>query len=221
MGNDGVTTQGALPTKPDSNAGASATACRTRRCMGCCAGIGPRRRKSNPAAILAILWERLQPRCFRPPPSRASGAPRAILALALRQLRCLRSFLRARSRAALPRAGERLHADVQTGLECRMPDGWVGTVFTAWQESVAVEPARTDPESSANHGLHGASLHMKRDPGSTHIHVLSGMRSSWTHFAFANASVMSSMRFEKPHSLSYQLSTLTRVPSITRVWVAS
>src|SRR5205807_9821075 len=31
----------------------------------------------------------------------------------------------------------------------------------------------------------------------------------------------STIRFEKPHSLSYQASTLTRVPSITRVLVES
>jgi hypothetical protein len=41
------------------------------------------------------------------------------------------------------------------------------------------------------------------------------------YFARIIASVMSSMRFEKPHSLSYQLSTLTSVPPMTRVWVAS
>jgi hypothetical protein len=41
------------------------------------------------------------------------------------------------------------------------------------------------------------------------------------YFAFIRARVMSSMRLEKPHSLSYQLSTLTRVPPMTRVWVAS
>ena len=41
-----------------------------------------------------------------------------------------------------------------------------------------------------------------------------------TH-AFINAIVVSSMRFEKPHSLSYQEHTLTRVPSVTRVMPAS
>jgi hypothetical protein len=41
------------------------------------------------------------------------------------------------------------------------------------------------------------------------------------YFAAINATVMSSMRLEKPHSLSYQLSTFTRVPPMTRVWVAS
>src|SRR3546814_1870184 len=41
------------------------------------------------------------------------------------------------------------------------------------------------------------------------------------YLAAINAKVMSSMRLEKPDSLSYQLSTLTRLPSITRVWLAS
>jgi len=41
------------------------------------------------------------------------------------------------------------------------------------------------------------------------------------YFAAISASVMSSMRLEKPHSLSYQLSTLTIVPCMTRVWVES
>jgi len=41
------------------------------------------------------------------------------------------------------------------------------------------------------------------------------------YFAFNNATVMSSMRFEKPHSLSYQDSTLTSVPPMTRVCVLS
>ncbi len=40
------------------------------------------------------------------------------------------------------------------------------------------------------------------------------------YFAFANATAVSSMRFEKPHSLSYQLDTLTRRPD-TLVSVAS
>src|SRR4051812_43447684 len=39
--------------------------------------------------------------------------------------------------------------------------------------------------------------------------------------AFDQAIVVSSMRLEKPHSLSYQEQTLTRVPSLTRVSVES
>jgi hypothetical protein len=41
------------------------------------------------------------------------------------------------------------------------------------------------------------------------------------YFAAISASVVSSMRFEKPHSLSYQAPTLTSVPPITCVSVAS
>ena len=41
------------------------------------------------------------------------------------------------------------------------------------------------------------------------------------YFALTKASVVSSMRLEKPHSLSYQLHTLTRVPPITWVSVLS
>ena len=41
-----------------------------------------------------------------------------------------------------------------------------------------------------------------------------------TYFAFANATAVSSMRFENPHSLSYQLDTFTRRPD-TFVSVAS
>ena len=44
---------------------------------------------------------------------------------------------------------------------------------------------------------------------------------SLAYFAAIKASVVSSMRLEKPHSLSYQLSTLTIVPCMTRVWVLS
>ncbi len=39
--------------------------------------------------------------------------------------------------------------------------------------------------------------------------------------AFINAIVVSSMRFEKPHSLSYQDNTLTNVPPMTFVSVES
>nr|VFK11084.1 MAG: hypothetical protein BECKLPF1236B_GA0070989_101924 [Candidatus Kentron sp. LPFa] len=39
--------------------------------------------------------------------------------------------------------------------------------------------------------------------------------------AFISATVVSNIRLEKPHSLSYQDSTLTRFPPMTRVWVAS
>ena len=41
------------------------------------------------------------------------------------------------------------------------------------------------------------------------------------YFAFINATVVSSIRLEKPHSLSYQEQALTRVPPVTRVSVAS
>lgn len=41
------------------------------------------------------------------------------------------------------------------------------------------------------------------------------------YLAAIRATAMSSMRLEKPHSLSYQDSTLTIVPCMTRVWVAS
>lgn len=41
------------------------------------------------------------------------------------------------------------------------------------------------------------------------------------YLALTKAKVISSIRFENPHSLSYQLSTLTKVSPMTRVWVAS
>ena len=41
------------------------------------------------------------------------------------------------------------------------------------------------------------------------------------YFAFINATVVSSIRFENPHSLSYQEHTFTRVPSDTLVRVES
>ena len=43
----------------------------------------------------------------------------------------------------------------------------------------------------------------------------------WAQAAFDQAVSVSSMRFEKPHSLSYHEHTLTSVPSITLVSVAS
>ncbi len=52
-------------------------------------------------------------------------------------------------------------------------------------------------------------------------------RSSWLirrtfiYFAFDQAIAVSSMRFEKPHSLSYQAHTFTRPPSMILVSVAS
>ena len=48
-----------------------------------------------------------------------------------------------------------------------------------------------------------------------------GKRRRSNYFAAISASVASSIRLEKPHSLSYQDSTFTSVPSITRVWVLS
>ncbi len=49
------------------------------------------------------------------------------------------------------------------------------------------------------------------------------MRSTFIGVAYGRdqASVVSSMRLEKPHSLSYQAHTLTSVPSMTLVSVAS
>src|SRR5258706_10873293 len=41
------------------------------------------------------------------------------------------------------------------------------------------------------------------------------------YFACANATATSSMRLEKPHSLSYHAYTFTRLPSVTLVSVAS
>ena len=40
-------------------------------------------------------------------------------------------------------------------------------------------------------------------------------------FACDQARATSSMRFEKPHSLSYHDTAFTRLPSVTSVWVAS
>ena len=50
--------------------------------------------------------------------------------------------------------------------------------------------------------------------GAEGCHRSSGSR----QISFAMATAVSAMRFEKPHSLSYQASTRTRVPSITLVW---
>ncbi len=47
------------------------------------------------------------------------------------------------------------------------------------------------------------------------------MRSTFIEPAFDQASVVSSMRLEKPHSLSYQAHTFTSVPPMTLVSVAS
>lgn len=61
----------------------------------------------------------------------------------------------------------------------------------------------------------------KTGPGSIAAHAALPRRAPCgTYFAFANATAVSSMRFEKPHSLSYQLDTLTRRPD-TLVSVAS
>src|SRR5215469_10693035 len=40
----------------------------------------------------------------------------------------------------------------------------------------------------------------------------------WNYISFPIATAVSAMRLEKPHSLSYQLITDTKVPSITLVW---
>src|SRR5512139_1881956 len=47
------------------------------------------------------------------------------------------------------------------------------------------------------------------------------MRGTQRYLAFIRATVVSSIRLLKPHSLSYQLDTFTRVPSATLVRVAS
>jgi hypothetical protein len=51
--------------------------------------------------------------------------------------------------------------------------------------------------------------------------VALGGRGSRIYFAAISASVVSSMRFEKPHSLSYHEHTLTSVPPMTLVRVLS
>lgn len=48
-----------------------------------------------------------------------------------------------------------------------------------------------------------------------------GHRAESADQAAIMASAVSSMRFEKPHSLSYQAQTLTKVPPVTLVSVAS
>ncbi len=55
----------------------------------------------------------------------------------------------------------------------------------------------------------------------TPVRAVPAQRRFARYFAAISASVVSSMRLLKPHSLSYQLSTLTKLPSITRVRVAS
>jgi len=58
---------------------------------------------------------------------------RAVLALVLGASFAVRARSCGRSRAVLPRAGERLHRDVQTGLaSAGCARGWVGVVFAPW-----------------------------------------------------------------------------------------
>ena len=69
-----------------------------------------------------------------------------------------------------------------------------------------------------------ALLQVERTAGRACDALLQTGRSAprWADYLAAiSARVMSSMRLEKPHSLSYQDSTLTRVPPMTRVWVLS
>ena len=56
---------------------------------------------------------------------------------------------------------------------------------------------------------------------SDEAHRPTGAHQGPRHFAFINATVASSMRLLKPHSLSYQASTLTSVPPVTLVSDAS
>jgi hypothetical protein len=59
-------------------------------------------------------------------------------------------------------------------------------------------------------------------PRHSHIHVQHRMPEPLLHqSAFDHAIVVSSMRLEKPHSLSYHEHTFTNVPSMTLVMVAS
>ena len=62
---------------------------------------------------------------------------------------------------------------------------------------------------------------MVRFPCKSSVSILGICIRCLNHSALTNASVVSSMRFEKPHSLSYQEHTFTKVPSCTFVIVAS
>ena len=57
-----------------------------------------------------------------------------------------------------------------------------------------------------------------QDPLAAQVQV---RHAQYFHAALAQASVVSIMRLEKPHSLSYQANTFTSVPSMTFVSVAS
>jgi len=59
------------------------------------------------------------------------------------------------------------------------------------------------------------------NPLAAQILVRHALEAHGGYFAFIRATATSSMRFEKPHSLSYQEQTLTSVPSATRVSVSS
>src|SRR3954470_12292118 len=77
---------------------------------------------------------------------------------------------------------------------------------------------------------HSAFLerHVEIDPGEDALvlqvdvdHAQEFHGTASLYFAFMNATVVSSMRLEKPHSLSYQPPTFTSVPSATLVNDAS
>ena len=79
-----------------------------------------------------------------------------------------------------------------------------------------------DDRLAALHVLNHSLLHMRGRPDASAGPSLAGcVAERAAYFAASNASVMSSMRLEKPHSLSYQASTLTKVPPVTLVRVLS
>jgi hypothetical protein len=96
------------------------------------------------------------------------------------------------------------------------------------RDDVAVRANRARPERrAARPGYFPAPKTQKSRSEERLFCLAAGMspqlriaRDAITYFALASATAVSSMRFEKPHSLSYQLDTFTRRPD-TLVSVAS
>src|SRR6185437_4204106 len=79
---------------------------------------------------------------------------------------------------------------------------------------------RADPRIAGDDAILDRDVEIlaDQDPLAAQVHV---RHAQDLHDALAHASVVSIMRLEKPHSLSYQANTLTRVPSMIFVSVAS
>ena len=207
----GVRSRRARPPRTNSAAGVHLSACRSRRLPGsrCIRrmrwrDVAHRARRADRRRRSSVSRPSRSPMATRAPPSRGGDGD-----------------------AAVARTPQRVKEWLRL-LTMRRPAAACNSTIMCQDMATASDAARLAASSNCLRRIELATFQRKRrrlrDPQGLSADLAGAVREGRAlpgHHSLPNSAAVSTMRFEKPHSLSYQLSTRTSLPSTTAVCVAS